>query len=55
MDIEHQIRSIEVQINLTKTLIKQYHLRLSIYELILKDLKGKKVIADAEKIVRGKG
>jgi len=52
MDIEHQIRSTEVQINLITKIIQQNQLTLLIFELVLKDLKGKKVIADAERIVR---
>jgi len=52
-DIDRQIAGIEAQIRIAEKRIEEYRLTLSILTLVLRDLNNKKVVEDAEKIIRG--
>ena len=51
-DIDGQIRRVEGQIQKLTRLIEGYQLTRSIFELILRELKGLKVVEEAERIVK---
>ena len=51
-DIDGQIRRVEGQIQKLTRLIEGYQLTRSIFELILRELKGLKVVDAAERIVK---
>jgi len=53
-DIDAGIRFVENQIRSVERKIEEYQFTLNVLRLVLQDLKGRKVVEEAEKIVRGK-
>jgi len=54
-DIDAEIRYVEKQIRGVKRIIEKCQFTMNVLRLVLKDLKNRKVVEEAEKIVRGKG
>jgi len=52
-EIDQKIKRIENQINTTTRRIEQYQLARRIFELILRELKGQRIVEEAERIVKG--
>jgi len=51
-EIDWKIKLVENQINTITRRIEQYQLTLCIFKLILSELKGQKVVEEAERIVK---
>ena len=51
-DIDAGIRFVENQIRSVERKIEEYQFTLNVLRLVLQDLKGRKVVEEAEKIIR---